>query len=112
MAKFDFNLACDAYNINNYKNISDEDIKFEMTKESNIEILIDKVSMFKRLSIEAQDLIRTIFECPVEFLSIACTPIEKKICKTGVEKYSKSIHGKKKGIRIFKEVRKFVRQTN
>ena len=108
----DFILACNAADINSYKDIDDEMIRAEIGSGSlDVDNLIDQQSMFKRLSIEAQELIKVIFESPSEFMAIACTPKEKKICKTGVEKYSKLVHGKKKGIKIFREVGKFVKQT-
>ncbi len=107
----DFILAANAADANNYKDIDSEAIRAEMTTLMNVDNLIDQQSLFRRLSIEAQQLIKVIFDCPKEFLEIACTPKEKKICKTGVEKYSKLIHGKKKGIKIFREVGKFVKQT-
>jgi hypothetical protein len=106
---YDFILACNAMDLNSYKNIDDEAIENELTKESGIEELIDRKSLFTKMSIEAQELFKIIFECPSEFLSIACTPKTNKISKHGVVKYSKFLHGKKKGIRIFKEVGKYVK---
>ncbi|MEA1928366.1 MAG: hypothetical protein U9N73_09175, partial [Candidatus Auribacterota bacterium] len=102
-----FILACNAADPNNYKEINDPGIKMELGRSTDLDHLIDRKTMFNKLSSEAKDLVKTIFKCPTEFLNIAGTPKENKICKKGVEKYSKSIHGKKKGIRIFKEVKKF-----
>ena len=106
---YDFILACNAYDLNSYKDFSDENIAKELTQESGLEDMIDKKSLFEKMSLEAQGLFKVIFECPAEFLSIAGTPKTKQISLNGVEKYSKHIHGKKKGIRIFKEVGKYVK---
>lgn len=61
-----------------------EEIDFQFASNENLELKIEKVDAYQKLSIEAKEIIETILNCPSEIKEMLVSPIFKVFSKKKV----------------------------
>ena len=105
---FNFTCALGAYDPDSYCQYEETEFWLNSPKEKNIFKSISKKYSFKKLSKEAQEVIKIVINCPQELLDFAITPKKNLWSFRGVQKYIKNKYGRKKTKQILPEIHNFL----
>ena len=105
---FNFTYALGAYDPDSYCQYEETEFWLNSPKEENIFKSISKKYSFKKLSKEAQEVIKIVINCPQELLNFAITPKKNLWSFRGVQKFIKNKYGRKKTKQILPEIHNFL----